>query len=166
MIEIKNSTAIKGFAILLFAMTAVSCKNSLETEITIDEPSERVWDIFSDTKSYETWNPMILNFTGEMKQDAQIKVKLKLPGENAMEFTPRIIEFEKGRLLEWKGVYIAEWIFTGSHRFELERISDHKTTFKHSEKFSGIAVPFFDFSNTKIAFENMNKALKNRAEEK
>lgn len=144
----------------------LSCTNSLETQIEINAPQDRVWAVFSDTESYGEWNPMILKFKGKMIQGAQVEVELKQPGKDAMVFTPRITSYESGRKLEWQGVFLTRWLFTGSHHFELEKISENQTLFRQSENFSGIAVPFFNFSETKTAFEMMNEALKNRAEGK
>lgn len=151
---------------ILFAAGFISCTKSLETQITINAPQERVWSIFTDTKSYAAWNPMILQFKGELKQDATIEVELKQPGKDPMVFQPQIIAFDRGRLLEWEGLFIGKWLFTGIHRFEIVPVTHDETLFKQSENFSGIAIPFFDFNSTKQAFEMMNEALKKRAEGK
>lgn len=58
-------------------------------------------------------------------------------------------------------------LFDGEHRFALQPIANGKVRFRQSELFSGILVPMFRASldrDTKRGFEEMNQALKVRAE--
>ena len=160
---IKNIDVFR-YLVLFMVLGFSACSKFLETEIIIAAPIEKTWEVFSDTSSYPDWNPMILKFNGEWKKDSVIEVELTQPGNDPMVFTPTIIAFEKGRLLEWQGVFVGKWLFTGKHKFELVSTSQNETIFKQSESFNGIAIPFFDFDATKKAFEMMNEALKKRVE--
>ena len=149
---------------LLVLQLFVACSDRLETEITIHAPRQKVWEIFADTASYPGWNPMILEFGGEMKQGEQIRVKLKQPGDDAMEFTPLVTEMIAGQVFEWQGKLLFDFLFSGRHRFEFVEISANKTLLKQSEQFSGILLPALNMENTRKGFELMNDALKKRAE--
>lgn len=49
---------------------------SLETEIIINAPADKVWNILVDFDSYPEWNPFILSFDGEISEGKKFKVTL------------------------------------------------------------------------------------------
>ena len=84
-----------------------------------------------------------------------------------MTFTPRVLCFEKNKEFRWLGKLFVKGLFDGEHTFELIDNRDGSTTFRQSEKFSGVLVPFFDKlieGSTRRGFEAMNERLKERAE--
>ncbi|NCP84850.1 MAG: SRPBCC domain-containing protein [Bacteroidetes bacterium] len=84
-----------------------------------------------------------------------------------MDFTPNVVAFETNKLFVWKGKVLIPGLFDGEHRFEIVDNGDGTTTFKQSENFNGILIPFFKemiHVNTKQGFESMNTELKTRVE--
>ncbi|PWA03938.1 SRPBCC domain-containing protein [Flavobacterium psychrotolerans] len=71
--------------------------------------------------------------------------------------------------LSWLGHLFFPGLFDGEHKFEVINNGNGSTTFRHSEKFTGILIPLFKKKlsiNTKNGFENMNKKLKELAEQR
>jgi len=146
---------------LIFIMPLVGC-HKIRTQITIDAPAETVWSVFTSTGDYSEWNSF-MRIEGELKKDNSLKITVSPPGKDPMEFEPRIMQFDQHELL-WRGRLLIPGIFTGEHRFYLEKISENQVVFHQDEDFSGILVPFIDPGQTKLGFETMNAELKARAE--
>ena len=142
-------------------------KKEIRTEILIAASPEKVWSILTDFKNYPHWNPFIQSLTGEVAVNNTIVVKLTPPNSSAMTFKPRVLVFDKNKEFCWLGHLLFTGLFDGQHKFELKNNGDGTTTFVHSEKFSGILVPFLAKmldNNTLVGFNLMNQKLKELAE--
>lgn len=137
----------------------------INTEIIIRTNPERVWAILTSFKAYPTWNPFIISIEGTLEVGNLIKVRIKPPESKEMAFAPRILVLEDNQKLSWKGKVLFSGIFDGLHSFELIDNKDGTTTFKQTERFTGILVWLFDMTKTKKGFEMMNQKLKKLAEE-
>ncbi|MEE8605554.1 MAG: SRPBCC family protein [Candidatus Aminicenantaceae bacterium] len=49
----------------------------IHTEVEIHAPSEHVWQILTDFRSFPEWNPFIQRIKGEMKKGKHLEVFLK-----------------------------------------------------------------------------------------
>lgn len=141
----------------------------LRTEIEIDATAETVWAILSDFAAYPQWNPFIVELKGAERPElgAKLDVQLVPAGGKGMRFTPSIVECAPGRGFAWLGRLMVPGLFDGEHRYELAPAPDGRVRFVHSERFSGVLVPFLKKmldGPTRQGFEAMNQALKARAE--
>ncbi len=55
-------------------------------------------------------------------------------------------------------------IFDGEHIFIIEPLATNRVRFVQRELFRGVLVPFFGFNGTQRGFQEMNEALRKRAE--
>lgn len=141
--------------------------HQLQTEIEIDAAPERVWSILTDFAAYPEWNPFIRFIRGAAEQGARLEVRIQPSGTKGMTFRPSVVVADAGREFRWLGRLLLPGIFDGEHRFVIEPIAAGKVRFQQSERFNGILVPIFRGSldrDTKRGFEEMNRALKARAE--
>jgi hypothetical protein len=142
----------------------------LNTEIEIDAPAETVWRLLMDFKSYPDWNPFIRSIEpidGETKEGAPLKVFLKPGGGSGMTIKPNVTAYAPETKFGWLGSLGVKGLFDGRHEFLLEPLAGDKVRFIQREIFSGILVPVIWAlikKNTKLGFEEMNSALKERAE--
>jgi hypothetical protein len=139
----------------------------LQAEIEINAGPERVWSILADFASYPVWNPFIRFIRGTLERGARLEVRIQPSGTKGMTFRPSVLAADAGRELRWRGHFLFPGIFDGEHRFVIEPLAAGKVRFRQSERFSGILVPIFRGSldrDTKRGFEEMNLALKARAE--
>jgi hypothetical protein len=138
---------------------------SIQTSIEVDAPAEAVWLVIQDFSSYGEWNPFVVGIAGEQRVGASLDVQISLEGKR-MEFKPRIVEWQSGRSLRWRGRVLAAWLFTGEHGLAVEPVADGHSRFVHDEVFRGIAVPFVEriMRRTEAGFHAMNAALKRRVE--
>jgi hypothetical protein len=138
----------------------------LRREIDIDAPPSAVWAVLTDTGSYPDWNPFIRRFSGDLRKGAKLDVRIEPPGGRAMTFKPTVLTVENERELRWLGRFLLRGLFDGEHIFELEALGDGRTRFTQAERFTGILVRAFGstLDKTELGFEQMNAALKARAE--
>lgn len=138
----------------------------VKTEVEIEALADRVWQILTDFEKYPEWNPFITQISGELRNGAKLEVHLNAPNEKEMVFRPTVLEVDKNRELRWLGKAGAG-MFNGEHRFVIEPLNEKQVQFIQSEKFTGMLVGFMGKrldANTRQGFEEMNMALKNRAE--
>lgn len=138
----------------------------LRTEIEIDAPAERVWEVLMDFDSYPAWNPFITSLSGEARPGAKLTARLEPPDGRGMTFRPAVVRVEPSVEFRWLGHFLVPRVFDGEHIFELHP-SDDGTRFVQREEFSGLLVALmlrWIGGNTRRGFEQMNQALKERVE--
>lgn len=139
----------------------------LSTEIEIDAPAERVWKVLMDFESYPEWNPFVREISGKAEVGTTLSVYIKPDGGMGAKLAPSVVNVSENKLFAWKGKLGTSGIFDGQHEFHIEPVADDKVRFVQREEFSGILVPILWpmlKKNTKRGFEDMNRALKERAE--
>lgn len=83
-----------------------------------------------------------------------------------MTFKPTVQTVDTERELRWRGHLGLPGIFDGEHSFRLEPMVNGGTRFTQAERFRGVLVRLFGgtIEKTRLGFEEMNQALKQRAE--
>ena len=136
----------------------------VRTEIEIGAGPERVWKILADFEKYNQWNPFINKITGQAKQGARIEIHIETPGGKSRKYEPTVTKVDQSRELRWLG---KSWLLNGEHIFTIEPLQAERVRFIHREVFDGLLTSLFGKSldtDVKQGFEEMNKALKERAE--
>ena len=85
-----------------------------------------------------------------------------------MNFRPKVLKAEPNRELRWLGHLVVPGLFDGEHIFVIEPLGPDRVRFIQREIFTGLLVPLFARgldADTQRGFEEMNKALKVRAEQ-
>jgi len=89
-------------------------------------------------------------------------------GGRGMTFRPTVLEADPGRRLRWLGRLLLPGIFDGEHSFDIEPLNAGRVRLVQQEVYRGLLVPLMARSldrHTLPAFEQMNQALKRRAEQ-
>lgn len=136
----------------------------VHTEIEIGAGPERVWKILVDFEKYDQWNPFINKIAGQAKQGAKIEIHIETPSGKSRKYEPTVTKVDQGRELRWLG---RSWLLNGEHIFMIEPLQAERVRFVHREVFDGFLTSIFGKSldtDVKQGFEEMNKALKERAE--
>jgi hypothetical protein len=140
----------------------------ITTQIEIDAPAQVVWEILVDFERHPQWNPFIQEISGEAKRGSRLSLTVRPPGGRARSFAPTVLVAEDDRELRWLGTVGLPRVFDGEHSFVLEPLGPERVRLLHSETFRGILVPLLWQSveaATREGFEQMNRALKARAED-
>ena len=138
----------------------------LRSEIAIDAPPERVWQVLTAFGAYPEWNPFIRSIEGEAKVGSRLKIRIEPPGARGMTFRPTVRAAEPARELRWLGRLFVPGLVDGEHRLALEPLAGGRSRFIQSERFSGLLVGLLGrtLAATERGFEQMNEALKRRVE--
>ena len=84
-----------------------------------------------------------------------------------MTFKPTVRSVEANRELRWLGRLLLPGVFDGEHSLRIEPLDGGRSRFVQSERFSGFLVGLVKgtLAKTEAGFEQMNAALKARAEQ-
>ncbi|MBA3615493.1 MAG: SRPBCC domain-containing protein [Rubrobacteraceae bacterium] len=139
----------------------------LRSQIEIESPAERVWQVLTDFAAYPEWNPFIRRVDGQPEVEEQLVVRMRPSGTRGMTFRPTVMKAEPNRQLRWLGHLLVPGLFDGEHIFEIEELGFGRVLFIQREVFKGLLVPLLARSldkDTQRGFEEMNRALRERAE--
>ena len=137
------------------------------TEIEINAKPERVWEILVEFDRYPIWNPFIRQIRGRAETGSQLEIFLEYPGGKIIKFMPRVTISNPNNELRWFWKFFVPRLFEGEHIFTIKILDKENVLFIQKELLNGILVPLFGkifFAKTKSGFEEMNIALKERAE--
>lgn len=138
----------------------------LHTEIEIAARPAQVWRALTDVAAYAAWNPLLPEIRGTLAVGERLRVQLRQLGRT-LTIKPTIVRLEPERVLTWRGSLPVPGMFTGEHSFEVHPLDGGRTRFHQWEKFSGLLIPLMSRmldGGTRRGFEDMNRALKARAE--
>ncbi len=141
----------------------------LYSEIEIQASGERVWKILTDFAKFPEWNPFMRRASGQVKAGARLEVYLQPSGAQGMTFRPVVLDAEPNRELRWLGNLFVPGLFDGEHILTIEPLDANRVRFVQREIFTGILATLLMrilAESTQRGFEEMNRALKARAEQK
>jgi hypothetical protein len=139
----------------------------IRSEIDIDAPAARVWDLLADFAAYPDWNPFIRRAEGILAEGERLRLELKIPGGMKMKIRPRLLTVADGREIRWLGHLAVPGLFDGDHRFLLTPLDAGTTRLVQEETFRGALVPIFGGwigAGASRGFAAMNRAAKARLE--
>ena len=138
----------------------------VRTEIEIDAPAERVWQILTDFDQWSEWNPFLYRAEGRAGQGEQVELFFERSGAKEMKLNCTITKLEPEHEWIWKYHIVWSGLFRGEHSFAVEKIDENHSRFLQREVFNGLLVPMFlKEAETTSGFVAMDKALKARAEQ-
>ncbi len=140
----------------------------ISSEIEINASPEQIWQALTDFSALPDWNPFIRSVEGDLNVGDRLKVYIKASKGMGMSFRPTVLRAEPNRELRWVGRLLMPGLMDGEHSFIIEPLEDNQVRFVQSESFTGVMVPFMSalgvFKNAQIGFDEMNQALKRKAE--
>ena len=140
----------------------------IRTEIEIKASPEKVWQVLTDFASYPQWNPFIRKINGEAKTGSKLEIQLQTSSGKSRSYRPVITKVEPNRELRWSGKSFLPGMFNGERIFTIEPVGTDHVRFVHTEIFTGLGVSLAGNrldKDIRTSFEQMNKALKTRAEQ-
>jgi hypothetical protein len=144
----------------------ISMEKEIVAEIEINAPPTHVWQVLTVFEKYPVWNPFIKKISGRPIRNEKLEVHMPDPRGGTIILNPTVLAAERDRELGWLGRSEGD-VFNGEHRFLIEPLENNKVHFTQSEKFTGSMVASLEGwidTALKQNFEDMNRALKQRAE--
>lgn len=140
--------------------------NVLSTDILIQAPARRVWDVLTRLDRYANWNPFIVSADGRVQPTQRLAISIRNGGK-LYAFKPTVIHAEPLRQFAWLGHLLVPGLFDGYHEFLLDEVEPGVTRLTQRETFRGLLSGWLLRSmrqNTLTGFQAMNEALKTQAE--
>lgn len=138
----------------------------LKTEIVLNAPVNKIWNVLTDFEAYTEWNPFIISSKGEAKEGTRLTNTMLNNGKE-MVFKPIVTKVERDKHFEWLGSAMGG-LFKGRHYFILEDLGNNTTKLIHGEQFTGLLsnlVIRMIGEETLRNFQRMNKALQEEVEQ-
>src|SRR5216117_3531780 len=92
----------------------------LRTDIEIDAPVERVWEVLTDFDRFPDWNPFIRRIRGDAQVGSRLDVFLGASATRGMRCRLLVAEVVRDRDLRWLGPLGLPRLFDGEHIFRIE----------------------------------------------
>src|ERR1043165_4998641 len=112
----------------------------IRTEITIHADVHKVWQVLTEFKNYDKWNPFVRSIEGTPNPGKKLKIHLHTSRGKNRTYSPHITKVEPDKELRWYGKSLIPGIFNGERIFKLDAIGNDQTKFIHKEIFTGILV--------------------------
>jgi len=109
------------------------------TEILLNAPVKKVWQVLTDFDRYPEWNPLVGWLKGDFRTGGSIQMFIKPLNS---DFSATLKRVEVNKEFTWVGVRFASWILSGEHYYRLEKCDDNSTRLQHGEYFRGIGSSF------------------------
>lgn len=143
---------------------------TIYTHIDIDAPAGVVWQVLTELRGYQDWNPFVRYAEGTIALGEELLLKPTLPGSRRpLSFRATVTTCVPEAEFAWTGIQLHAAIAAGEHIFRLVPMTEHKTRLHHNEVFTGILAPLvmaIGGKRTQRGFVLMNEATKKRAEER
>jgi hypothetical protein len=140
----------------------------IRSEIEINAPAERVWQVLSEFDRYPAWNPFLRVTGGEAAPGAHLVVTILPEGGPNTTFRATVEVAAPAKELRWIAHLGVPGVFDGRHRFEIEPIGPGRARVVQSETFRGLLVAvafYFGVGDAaQKGFDRMNAALRVRVE--
>jgi len=135
----------------------------LRTEITLEAPVNRIWELLADLKLYPQWNPLFERATGHMNVGEQLELVVHLPEVAPFIVTPKILSVDNQSGFCWKHTVWCAGFFTWKYCVELETLAPDRLKFIQRSRFGGILGPLFNLGMKASVFDGlikMNEAMR------
>src|SRR2546429_9970108 len=113
----------------------------LRTDIEIDAPVERVWEVLTDFDRFPDWNPFIRRIHGKAQVGSRLDVFLGASGTRGMRFRPIVTKGVPNRELRWLGRLGLPRPFDGEHIFQFYPPGPTRARFIQRKRFRGLLFP-------------------------
>lgn len=140
----------------------------IATEIEIDAPRARVWDILVDLPRYPEWNPFTPRIEASLKvgEPVILHVAMKL-GAKTMRQPEVMSSFVEGEELGWGTTMLHRSVLHANRTQRLTELGPSRTRYVSVDRFAGAIVPLVMAlygADVQRGFDATARALKARAE--
>lgn len=137
--------------------------NELRTEITLEAPAERIWELLADCSLYQHWNPLFSQAKGGLSVGGRLELVVTLPRIAPFRVEPKVLTVEPQKRFSWQHTLLWTGVMTWKYRNELEVIDTQRVRFIQLSEFGGMLGPLFRLGlgeSLGAGMEKLNEALR------
>lgn len=137
--------------------------NEIRSEITIEAPVERIWELLADCNLYPNWNPVIKHASGKLVEGEYLSFVVALIESAPFEVNPKVLSVEPGKGFCWQQTVYFAGMFNWKYCVWLNVVTDEKLKFMQMFSFGGILGALFSLvmkPHVASGLARMNQALR------
>jgi hypothetical protein len=137
------------------------------TSVEILASPQKIWKILTNFEKISDWNPIIGNVKGDLQSGNKLSISLQLSESINIKYRPYVQKAEPYNEIRCLSSLLFPGILDSEYTLALMPIDDKRTFLLQVEKFKGILLPIIWAeieTKLKSALQNMNQALKQKAE--
>jgi hypothetical protein len=141
----------------------------LRSEVEVDAPVERVFQVLTELERYPEWNPFLTSGSGSLVVGQRLTLDLSLPEGDSYVLRPTITHLTENAELRWSGHFLLPALLRLEQLFLVSPArtgTGGRTRLVQGLNFSGLLLRYSGKALTQAArgAVYMNQALKKRAE--
>lgn len=138
------------------------------TEIMLQAPPDKIWNILIDFPAYPEWNRFLKAVRGQAAPDAPLEVDLQFYGKRMEKKTGKVTGLMAPKYFSWVWNHsFGSWFLSSEHVFRLKDKEDGRTVFFQEIYLTGLGLKFRrrDMEHmAKLSLGKLNDDLKERVE--
>ena len=137
--------------------------NEVRTEILLDAPVDRIWQLLADSSLYPQWNPLFQRASGRMNAGEQLELVVTLPDISPFVVSPVILAVKPLSGFCWQHKLYFAWLFNWKYCSEIVLLAPDRLKFIQRSVFGGILGPIFNLglrSSVAGGLVKMNEAMR------
>lgn len=139
----------------------------IQTQIEIDAPADKVFEILTDFERYPEWNPLTVRIDGAPKVGEVLKLHVSISGQSMVR-KHVVSRVDAPTALCWTIRTKQPWLMRGERCQTVEDLGDGRCRYSNDEQVLGLSswlVILMGFKGKiRAALEATGAALKDRAE--
>lgn len=139
----------------------IASRTVMHTEIVINAPPEKVWEVLTAVDQYPEWNPVFVKVDGVLAEGAQVTNHVVEPGKDPVEMKSSVLAMVPAKELRQSGGIPG--VITFDHKYTLQAEGAATRVIQH-EIDQGLYMYFWDSAWVEPAYAQVNQALKERVE--
>lgn len=140
----------------------------LRTEIVLQAPPERIWELLTDVTLYGEWNPLFVRGEGKVLAGERLELTVQLPAIPPFPIKPELLCAEPQARFQWRHAMSFTGLMCWTYGIELEPLAAGRVRFVQSSAFGGLLGPLFSFAlgaSVEGGMTELNQAVTRRGEQ-
>ncbi len=119
---------------------------TLQSEVQITAPAERIWVLLADGASYAHWNPMLQWGAGTLTAGNRLELTVTLPGIPPFVQHPTLLSLVPQQEISWRHRLPAPGLLSWTQSFTIEQVSPDVRRVSQRVILSGLLAPLYKFA--------------------
>ncbi len=119
---------------------------TLQAEVQIAAPAERIWELLADGASYVHWNPMLQWGAGTLTAESRRELTITLPGIPSFTQQPVFVAVIPQQELSWRHRLPVPGLLSWTQSFAIEQLSPEVRRVSQRVILGGLLAPLYQFA--------------------